>query len=339
MISGLLEFLNGRRMTQASRHSRSGHPRRLVVLRGRSGAAPGRVSLVGAGPGDPDLLTVRALKALQRADVVVHDGLVSEAILDLAPGGARRIGVAKRKSRHSYAQDDISRLLVALAREGLNVVRLKGGDPFIFGRGAEELEACRAAGVECVAIPGITAALAASAGALAPLTGRGAAQAVTFVTAHGAGGETPDLDWPSLARANQTVVIYMGLTKAAEIAARLMANGRAGSTPALIVENASLPTERRVAATLAGLGVVAADLTGPALLIIGEAMAMAQASTPLRPGVYPGRAAPAARPGGTLPPDAGGREATDQPHSLPPTLGGSTGEAGDGGKRRARARR
>jgi uroporphyrin-III C-methyltransferase len=233
------------------------------------------VSLVGAGPGDPDLLTVKALKALQGADVVVHDGLVSEAIIDLAPASARRIGVGKRKSRHSYAQADIGRLLVAFAREGLNVVRLKGGDPFIFGRGGEELEACRAAGIACEAIPGITAALAASAGALAPLTHRGAAQAVTFVTAHGAGGETPDLDWPALARANQTVVIYMGLTKAGEIAQRLMAAGRASSTPALIVENASLAHERRVLTTLSGLGAAAAGLVGPALLIVGEAMALA----------------------------------------------------------------
>ncbi|HEY5288470.1 MAG TPA: uroporphyrinogen-III C-methyltransferase, partial [Caulobacteraceae bacterium] len=161
--------------------------RGLVLLSGPT-AGVGRVSLVGAGPGDPDLLTIKALKALQGADVIVHDGLVSEAILDLAPVRARRICVAKRKSRHSYLQGDIDRLLVAFARQGLDVVRLKGGDPFIFGRGGEELEACRAAGVPCEVIPGVTAALAASAAAGAPLTHRGAAQAVTFVTAHGADG-------------------------------------------------------------------------------------------------------------------------------------------------------
>ena len=254
--------------------------RSLVVLGGRSADAgrEGRVTLVGAGPGDPDLLTVKALKALRRADVVVHDGLVSGAILDLAPQSARRISVAKRKSRHSYTQADIDRLLVAFAREGLDVVRLKGGDPFIFGRGGEELEACRAAGVAVEVIPGVTAALAASAGALAPLTHRGAAQAVTFITAHGSGGETPDLDWPALARANQTVVIYMGLTKAGEIAGRLIGAGRPGSTPALIVERASLPEERRILTTLSGLGAAADGLTGPVLLIVGEAMAMAKAT-------------------------------------------------------------
>src|SRR4029079_19287563 len=212
---------------------------RLVLLDGRRAAAPGAVWLVGAGPGDPDLLTVKALKVLQRADVVVHDGLVSREILDLAPASARRISVAKRKSRHSYAQAEINRMLVAFARDGLRVVRLKGGDPFIFGRGGEELEACRAAGVECHVIPGVTAALAAGASAGAPLTHRGSAQAVTFVTGHAAKGGEPDLDWESLARPNQTVVIYMGLSTAPAIAARLMAAGRAGSTPALIVANAS----------------------------------------------------------------------------------------------------
>ena len=148
-------------------------------------------------------------------------------------------------------QDEINRLLVAFAREGLTVVRLKGGDPFMFGRGGEELEACRAAGVVCHVVPGVTAALAAGAAAGAPLTHRGAAQAVTFVTGHAAAGGEPDLDWASLAKANQTVVIYMGLSTAAAIAARLMAAGRAASTPALIVENASLPTERRIVTTLA----------------------------------------------------------------------------------------
>ena len=192
---------------------------RLVVLGGRRASARvGEVWLVGAGPGDPDLLTIKALKALQGADVVVHDGLVSEAILDLAPASARRLSVAKRKSRHSYAQDEINRMLVAFARDGLCVVRLKGGDPFMFGRGGEELEACRAAGVVCHVVPGVTAALAAGASAGAPLTHRGAAQAVTFVTGHAASGGEPDLDWASLAKANHTVVIYMGVSTAATIA-------------------------------------------------------------------------------------------------------------------------
>lgn len=262
----------------ASPSDRKAAPR-LVALRGGEGErASGRVTLVGAGPGDPDLLTIKALKALQAADVLVHDGLVSAEILDLAPQ-ARRIDVAKRKSRHTLPQDDINQLLVALAREGLEVVRLKGGDPFLFGRGGEELSACREAGIDCTVVPGVTAALAASAGAGAPLTHRGSAQAVTFVTGHAAHGE-PDLDWQALARPNQTVVVYMGVSTAGLIADRLTAAGRAGATPALIVENASRSDERRILTTLAGLALAAEGLKGPALLMVGEAMAMAQISVP-----------------------------------------------------------
>ncbi len=249
----------------------------LVVLSGQASGRAGAVWLVGAGPGDPELLTLKALKALQGAEVVVHDGLVSDEILDLAPAQARRISVAKRKSRHAYPQDEINRMLVAFAQEGLRVVRLKGGDPFIFGRGGEELEACREAGVECHVVPGVTAALAASADAGAPLTHRGLAQAVTFVTGHAAAGAEPDLDWAALARPNHTVVIYMGVSTAAGIAARLMGAGRAAVTPALIVENASRADERRLTTTLGGLAETAEAVRGPALLILGEAMALAQA--------------------------------------------------------------
>ncbi len=259
------------------RNDRSRGADRLVVLDGRGAAGPardvwGEVWLVGAGPGDPDLLTIKALRVLQMADVVVHDGLVSDEILGLAPARARRISVAKRKSRHSYGQDEINRMLVAFAREGLTVVRLKGGDPFIFGRGGEELEACREADVACHVVPGVTAALAAG----APLTHRGSAQAVTFVTGHAAKGGVPDLDWAMLARPNHTVVIYMGLSTAASIAEQLMAAGRSGATPALIVENASRADERRVVVSLTGLAEAARTLSGPALLIVGEAMALAR---------------------------------------------------------------
>jgi uroporphyrin-III C-methyltransferase len=246
------------------------------VVLGDGASRPGRVWLVGAGPGDPELLTLKALRALQGADVVVHDGLVSDEILALAPVAAQRISVAKRKSRHAYGQDEINRMLVAFALEGLEVVRLKGGDPFIFGRGGEELEACRATGVECLVVPGVTAALAASAGAGAPLTHRGSAQAVTFVTGHAQKGGEPDLDWASLAKANQTVVIYMGLSMAPVIAGRLLAAGRDGATPALIVENASRASERRIVTTLSGLARAADAVSGPALLVVGEAMALAQ---------------------------------------------------------------
>ena len=279
----------------AQGQTKSGRARNLVVLGGgasASGLGRGAVWLVGAGPGDPELLTIKALRVLQTADVVVHDGLVSDEVLALAPEAARRISVAKRKSRHSYSQDEINRMLVAFGLQGLTVVRLKGGDPFIFGRGGEELEACRAAGVDCHIVPGVTAALAASASAGAPLTHRGSAQAVTFVTGHASrkgedGVSEPDLDWESLSRPNQTVVIYMGLSQAAPIAGRLLAAGRAAMTPALIVENASRADERRIVTTLAGLAEAAAALSGPALLIVGEAMALAIPSAHPREGGDP----------------------------------------------------
>ncbi len=252
---------------------------RLVVLGGKTPARPqGVVWLVGAGPGDPDLLTVKALRLIGQADVIVHDGLVPDEILSLSRASARRIDVAKRKSRHTLPQDEINRLLVAFALEGLNVVRLKGGDPFVFGRGGEELEACRAAGVECQVVPGVTAALAACAGAGAPLTHRGLAQSATIVTGHGAAGSDPDLDWAACARPNHTLVIYMGLTQAAMLSERLIGAGRDGATPALIVVEASRPSEQRVKTTLAQLAAAAEALSGPALLIIGEAMALADVS-------------------------------------------------------------
>ena len=255
----------------------------LVVL---SGGAParegaGKVWLVGAGPGDPDLLTRKAERVLRLADVVVHDRLVGDGVLALAAAGARKLYVGKRKSSHSVPQDDLNGLLVALGREGLQVVRLKGGDPFMFGRGGEELAACRAAGVACEVVPGVSAALAAAAACGAPLTHRGLAQAVTFVTGHaavgqdGAAGE-PDLDWSALARPNQTVVVYMGLSTASVIARRLMAAGRAGSTPVLLVENASRLEERRALCTLSGLPAAAQSFVGPAVLVIGEVAALAQ---------------------------------------------------------------
>ena len=258
-----------------SRASRASQPRRLVGLDGAATSArPGKVWLVGAGPGDPELLTLKAARLIAAAGVIVHDGLVSSEILAMAAPDARLIDVAKRKSRHTLPQDDINRLLVAFALQGLDVVRLKGGDPFIFGRGGEELEACRAAGVECEVVPGVTAALAASAGAGAPLTHRGLAQAVTFVTGHAAHGD-PDLDWDHLARANQTVVIYMGLTTAGLIARRLTGAGRDAATPALIVVNASRADEARYSTTLGQLAATAEGLFGPALLIVGEAMGLA----------------------------------------------------------------
>jgi len=239
---------------------------------------PGKVWLVGAGPGDPELLTLKAVRVLGSADVVVHDRLVSAEILELAPAGARRLYVGKRKARHALPQDDINALLVGLAREGLSVVRLKGGDPFLFGRGGEEVLACRAAAIPCEVVPGVSAALSAAAGAGAPLTHRGLAQAVTFVTGHAQTSGAPDLDWAALACPNQTVVVYMGLSTAPMIAERLIAAGRAPTTPVAIVENASHAAERRVVTTLRGLCEAVADFEGPAILIIGEVSALAQPS-------------------------------------------------------------
>lgn len=251
---------------------------RLVVLDAAQ-AGRGIVWLVGAGPGDPDLLTVKALRLLQDADVIVHDRLTPQPILDLARPATRMIDVGKRKARHTLPQDDINKLLVGLALQGLKVVRLKGGDPFLFGRGGEEMLACRSAGVEVHVVPGVSAALAASAQIGAPLTHRGLAQAVTFVTGHAAGDQDPDLDWPALARANQTLAVYMGLSAAGRIARRLIEAGRDAATPVAIVESASLDHERRRVSTLAGLEAAVGDLEGPALLIIGEVAALADLSS------------------------------------------------------------
>jgi uroporphyrin-III C-methyltransferase len=205
---------------------------------------------------------------------------VNEAVLAHANPHARIVFVGKRGGCSSTPQAFIEKLMVSEALRGETVVRLKGGDPFIFGRGGEELEACRAAGVPCEVVPGVTAALAASASAGAPLTHRKSAQAVTFVTGHAAGDREPDLDWEALARPNHTVVVYMGASTAGRIAERLIAAGRAPGTPALVVFRASRPDEVRCVTTLSNLGEAAACGSGPALLIVGEAMAEAIALAP-----------------------------------------------------------
>jgi uroporphyrin-III C-methyltransferase len=187
--------------------------------------------------------------------------------------------VGKRAGRTSVKQETIHKLMIRAARQGKHVVRLKGGDPFVFGRGGEELQALRAAGVRAHVVPGVTAAFAAAANAGAPLTHRGMAQAVTFVTGHAAKDAEPDLDWAALGRGNETVVIYMGVSTAAVIAERLIGAGRNASTPVLVVENASLEDERRILSTLGGLGVAVEGLDGPAILIVGEVAAMADTET------------------------------------------------------------
>ncbi len=243
----------------------------MNALLARCGSPTGRVALVGAGPGDPELLTLRAARLLAQADVVVHDHLVGPGVLALIGAGAQRIYVGKERCRHSMAQDDINRLLVRLAREGRHVVRLKGGDPFIFGRGGEELQALAAEGVSFEVVPGVTAACGVASHAGIPLTHRDFAQSCTFVTGHLKDGSS-ELDWPALARPRQTVVIYMGLSGLATICAQLIAHGLPAHWPAAVVAQGTLPTQRVVCATLATLAdeVESEGLQSPCLTIVGE---------------------------------------------------------------------
>jgi len=249
----------------------------LRALNRPAEAGKGSVALVGVGPGDPDLLTLKALRALQNADVVVHDALIGPEILDYVRRDADRIDVGKRKGRHSKTQAEITDLLVALAGEGKRVVRVKGGDPFIFGRGGEELEALRAAGIAVDIVPGITAALGAAAIAGLPLTQRGVADSVTLLTGHREHGLT---DLPDeTARGDGTLVIYMGLSVAGRIAEQLIAKGRSAATPVAVVERATWPDQRVLTGRLDDLnGLITRErVTGPALLVVGEAVRAAQA--------------------------------------------------------------
>ncbi len=236
--------------------------------------APGTVWLVGAGPGDPDLLTHKAEKLITAADIVFYDALVGEGVLNLIPAGTERINVGKRAGRHSKDQNSINDLLLAAAEAGKRVVRLKGGDPAIFGRTAEEVAHLSAHGIAAKICPGITTASAAVASAGASLTLRGSARKLTFITAHARAGEALDLDWKALADPSSTLAIYMGKAAAIEIAASLIASGLSVNTHALIVENASLPSERLIRTTLGRMAntVRLVSGSGPALLIIGEAV-------------------------------------------------------------------
>lgn len=234
----------------------------------------GTVWLVGAGPGDPELLTRRAERLIAEASVVFYDALVGPEILDMATRAARLVHVGKRSGRHSKDQATIDALIVEAARAGEKVVRLKGGDPAIFGRATEELDACRAAGVPIRICPGVTAASAAAASLGASLTLRGMARKLTFVTAHARAGEPLDLDWERLADPEATLAVYMGKAAAGEVSARLIAAGLAASTPVALVESASLPEERHFHTSLGLLPLAARTALGdgPALLLIGAAM-------------------------------------------------------------------
>ncbi|RPF72078.1 uroporphyrinogen-III C-methyltransferase [Aurantiacibacter spongiae] len=238
----------------------------------------GTIYLVGAGPGDPDLLTLRAARLIERAELIVHDGLVDRAILATARPEARLVSVAKSRSKHTLPQDDINALLVREARRGVDVVRLKGGDPFVFGRGGEEAEAARAAGIRVEIVPGISAANGAAAAAQIALTHRDDASIVSFVAGQCKG--LSEQDWAGLAGRGRTLVIYMGVKTAPQIAEKLMADGLAPDMPIAVIENACRPAMRVLRGPLAGLPDLIADeaVRSPALIIIGDVTAREDAA-------------------------------------------------------------
>ncbi|MEZ5838968.1 MAG: uroporphyrinogen-III C-methyltransferase [Hyphomicrobiales bacterium] len=242
----------------------------------------GKVVLVGAGPGDPELLTLKAVRAIEAADVVVYDRLVAPEILAMIPANAERVDVGKRTNHHPVPQHEINELLVRYGRLGLNVVRLKGGDPFIFGRGCEEASALEAAGIACSVVPGITAAQGAAASAGVPLTHRGMARSVRYVTGHCRADEPLDLDWAGMADAETTLVIYMGLASIREITTELMAHGLAGDTPVLAVANATARNEVRLSSRLSTIeaDAAAAGLGSPVVFIIGQVAGLAEHRLP-----------------------------------------------------------
>ncbi|MFM8535882.1 MAG: siroheme synthase CysG, partial [Acidimicrobiia bacterium] len=250
--------------------------RLLDDARNAPAQAPGMVHLVGAGPGDPDLLTLKAHRLLQRADVVVYDRLVSPDILSMGRRDAEKIYVGKKRAHHCVPQHEINDRLIALARAGKSVVRLKGGDPFVFGRGGEEPDALHAAGVAVEVGPRSTAALGCAASAGIPLTHGYHAQACVFVTGHLKDG-TIDLDWTMLARPRQTVVIYMGAQTLPVITRQLVQHGLASSTPVALIASATTDRERRIVGTLATIERLAqrADLQGPALCMVGDVVGLA----------------------------------------------------------------
>ncbi|WP_435103062.1 uroporphyrinogen-III C-methyltransferase [Arhodomonas sp. AD133] len=244
--------------------------------RSATDAHRGGVWLVGCGPGDPELLTLKALRVIRRADVVLHDRLVDPEIIALASPSAQVIDAGKRCGRHTLNQSAINELLVEHAHAGRHVVRLKGGDPFIFGRGGEELDACRAADVACRVVPGVTAALGCAAATGIPLTQRGTASAVTFITAHGRHGELPDQYWPAIAGPGRTLVCYMGLRQWPRLRRQLLAAGIPPALPVAVIRAGSRADETVERCRLSDLGPCPID-DRPALLVIGEVAAQAPA--------------------------------------------------------------
>jgi len=234
----------------------------------------GKVWLVGAGPGDADLLTVKALRAINSADIIFYDQLVSEEICALFPKNTPALYVGKVKNNHSIPQEDLNQLLVNQAQLGLNVCRIKGGDPFVFGRGGEELLELRKAGVEAEVVPGITSASGCSTYADIPLTHRGLSQGCTFVTGHAE--KSLDVNWSGLAQLNHTLVFYMGLTRSGEISEKLLAGGLAADTPVAIIENGCRKNQRDIISDVANFAevVVREKVQSPALIIVGQVVKM-----------------------------------------------------------------
>ncbi|WP_371818834.1 siroheme synthase CysG [Rhodomicrobium sp. Az07] len=244
--------------------------------------AHGEVYLVGAGPGDPDLLTFRALRLMQRADVVLYDRLLPPGILNLVRREAEHIYVGKEPDRHAVPQEEISARLVQLARQGKRVLRLKGGDPFMFGRGGEEIEALAAAGIPVQVVPGVTSAAGCAAYAGIPLTHRDHAQACVFVTGHARSGGGLSLGWEALVQPHQTVVIFMGLGQLETLMQQFVAHGGDPALPAAIVENGTRPNQRVVTGTVATIAgdAISAGMRGPALVILGTVVTLRERLAP-----------------------------------------------------------